>query len=147
MVDKNTLCNGCFLNKIIGSIQSLQVIWTVSHFMPCVWSQVSKKRSMKIPGNYQVRTTGSCAIVWTSLYRRPEAPQCLEASTLKTSGCQNNTVQTLGQASPNSTLSWILEVDTFWEVSESRLDDMATRLNDVQYFRIFQSSVQMRKGF
>jgi hypothetical protein len=24
------------------------VIWTVSHFMPCVWSQVFKKMSMKI---------------------------------------------------------------------------------------------------
>jgi hypothetical protein len=36
-------------NRIIGYIQSLQVIWIVSHFMPCVWSQVSKKMSMKIP--------------------------------------------------------------------------------------------------
>jgi hypothetical protein len=25
----------------------------VSHFMPCVWSQVSKKMSMKIPCNFQ----------------------------------------------------------------------------------------------
>jgi hypothetical protein len=24
--DKNTLCNGCYLNKIIGLIQNLQVI-------------------------------------------------------------------------------------------------------------------------
>jgi hypothetical protein len=29
LVDKNTLCNGCFLNRIFGPIQSLQVIWTV----------------------------------------------------------------------------------------------------------------------
>jgi hypothetical protein len=29
LVDKNTLCNGCILNRFIGFIQSLQVIWTV----------------------------------------------------------------------------------------------------------------------
>jgi hypothetical protein len=27
-------------NTIIGSIQSLHVIWTVSHFMPCVGHMV-----------------------------------------------------------------------------------------------------------
>jgi hypothetical protein len=27
--DKNTLCNGCNLNRIIGLIQNLQVIWIV----------------------------------------------------------------------------------------------------------------------
>jgi len=35
--DKNTLCNGCYLNRIIGLIQNLQVLWTVfilSH-VPC----------------------------------------------------------------------------------------------------------------
>jgi hypothetical protein len=30
-----------------------------------------------------------------------------------------------------STRSWISEVDTAWEVSASRLDDMTTRLDDV----------------
>jgi len=29
LVDKNTLYNGCFLNRSIGFIQSLQVIWIV----------------------------------------------------------------------------------------------------------------------
>jgi len=64
-------------NRIIGSIQSLQVIWTVSHFMPCVWSQVSKKMSMKIPCKFPVRTAGSCAAVRMSLGRCPDAPKCL----------------------------------------------------------------------
>jgi hypothetical protein len=27
--DKNTLCNSCFLNRIIGLIQNLQVLWAV----------------------------------------------------------------------------------------------------------------------
>jgi hypothetical protein len=27
--DKNTLCNGYILNRLIGFIQSLQVLWTV----------------------------------------------------------------------------------------------------------------------
>jgi hypothetical protein len=40
LVDKKNLCNGFFLNRIIGSIQSLHVIWTVSHFMPCVGHKV-----------------------------------------------------------------------------------------------------------
>ncbi|XP_062154805.1 uncharacterized protein LOC133862904 isoform X1 [Alnus glutinosa] len=53
--------------RIIGSIQSLQVIWIVSYFMPCVWSQVSKKMSMKIPCNFQVKKIRSYAIVRTSL--------------------------------------------------------------------------------
>jgi hypothetical protein len=64
-------------NRIIGSIQSLQVIWTVSHFMPCVWSQVSKKMSMKISCNFQAKSTGFCATIRTSLWRRSDAPQCL----------------------------------------------------------------------
>jgi hypothetical protein len=35
--EKNTLCNGCYLNRIIGLIQNLQVIWTVfiSSHVPC----------------------------------------------------------------------------------------------------------------
>jgi hypothetical protein len=33
LVDKNILCNGCILNRFIGFIQSLQVIWTV--FVSC----------------------------------------------------------------------------------------------------------------
>jgi hypothetical protein len=27
--DKNTLCNGCYLNKVICPIQNLQVLWIV----------------------------------------------------------------------------------------------------------------------
>jgi hypothetical protein len=45
--------------------------------MPCVWSQVFKKMFKKTPYNFQVRTTDSCATVWTSLWRRLEALQCL----------------------------------------------------------------------
>jgi len=46
----------------------------------------------------------------------------------------------LGRASPNSTMSWISKVDTIWEVSASRLDDVATRPDSVQHFRIFRAS-------
>jgi hypothetical protein len=92
-------------NRIISSIQSLQVIWTVSHFMPCVWSQVSKKMSMKIPCNFQVRTTGSCATVRTRIWRRSDTSQC-PADELKTSGRESNTVQTLGQSLFNTELDF-----------------------------------------
>jgi hypothetical protein len=34
-------------------------------FKPCDWLQVSKRMSMKIPHKFQVRSTGSCATVWT----------------------------------------------------------------------------------
>jgi hypothetical protein len=63
--------------------------------MPCEWSQVSKKMSMKVPCNFQVRTVGSCATVWTGLRRLPNALQCLEASTLKN-------VRTSGQYRPDA---------------------------------------------
>jgi hypothetical protein len=55
---------------------------------------------------------------------------------LKTSGCQINTVWTLGQASPISTRSWIL-VDSIWEVFAWRPDDVATCLDTTQRSRIF----------
>jgi len=74
------------------------------------------------------------------LCNRPDAPQCLEASALKTSGRQSNTVWTLGQASPISTRSWISAVDTVWEVFVRRPDDVVTRPDDVQHSRIFQVS-------
>jgi hypothetical protein len=93
--------------------------------------------SMKSPCIFQVRSTGSCATVRTSLLRRPDAPQCLKASALKTSGRQNNTVRTLGQASPISTRSSISAVDTVWEVSARRLDSVATCPDAIQRSRIF----------
>jgi len=80
------------------------------------------------------------------LCNRLDAPQCLEASSLKTSGRQNNTVRTIGQASPISTQSWISAVDTVWKVSARRPDDMATRSDAVQLFRIFWTSIRMQKG-
>jgi hypothetical protein len=58
--------------------------------------------SMKIPCNFQVRTTRSCATVRTGLWRRPDALQCLEALASKTSGRQGNTVRMIGQAFPIS---------------------------------------------
>jgi hypothetical protein len=60
---------------------------------------------------------------------------------LKMSERQSNTVRTVGQAFPISTRSWILEVDTVWEVSSRPPDDVAARLDDVQHFKIFQISV------
>jgi hypothetical protein len=51
--DKNTLCNGCYLNRIIGLIQNLEVIWTVfiSSHVPC---EFLKDVFMKIPCKFQV---------------------------------------------------------------------------------------------
>jgi hypothetical protein len=91
---------------------------------------------MKIPCNFKVRSTGSCETVRTGLWRRPDAPQCLEASALQPSGRPSNTVQTLSQATPSSTQSWI-SVDTVCEVSARRPDDVATRLDATQYSKIF----------
>jgi hypothetical protein len=67
-------------------------------------------------------------------------PAVSEASALKMSGRQSNTVQTLGQASLISTRSWISAVYNIWEVSARRPGDVATRPDDVQHSRIFQVS-------
>jgi hypothetical protein len=75
--DKNTLCNGCYLNKIIGLIQNLQVIWTVfiSSHVPChKFLEYVREDSVQIPS----QLAGSCATVQTGLWRRPDAPQCLD---------------------------------------------------------------------
>jgi hypothetical protein len=95
--------------------------------------------SMKTPCFLQVRSTGSCATIRTSLWRSLNAPQCLEASALKTSGHQSNIVRTLGQASPISTRS-LISVDTIWEFSARRPDDVAKRPDATQCSRIFQVS-------
>jgi len=76
---------------------------------------------------------------------RLDAPQCQEASALKTSGRQSNIIRTLGQASPIYIRSWILVVDTVCEVSASRPVDVATRPDAVQLFKIFRTSVRKRK--
>jgi hypothetical protein len=77
------------------------------------------------------------------LCNRPDEP-------LKATGhpvvSRSSDVRTLGQASPISTRSWILAVDTVWEVSARRPDDVATRPDAVPLFKIFRTSVQKRKG-
>jgi len=92
-------------NRIIGSIQSLQVIWTVSHFMPCVWSQVSKKMPMKIPCNSKseqpvpMQPSG-----WA--FEGVRTPLRVQQITMKTSGHQSNTVRMLGQSVFNKELDF-----------------------------------------
>jgi len=52
--DKNTLCNGCYLNRIIGFIQNLQVLWTVfiSSHVPChKFLEDIHEDSMQIPSH------------------------------------------------------------------------------------------------
>jgi hypothetical protein len=109
--DKNTLCNGCYLNMSIGLNQNLQVLWTMFISSHVPWHKFLEdvhEDLMQISS----QLTSSCATVWTGLWRRPDTLQCLEALALKTFGHQGNTVQTLGQASPISTWSWI-SVDTY----------------------------------
>jgi len=65
--------------------------------------------------------------------------------TMKSSRRQSNTVWMLGQLVFNKELDF--RSRHYWEVFASRPDNVATRLDDVQYFRIFQSSVRTRKGF
>jgi hypothetical protein len=36
--DKNTLCNGCYLNRIIGLFQNLQSFMNNVYFKPCALS-------------------------------------------------------------------------------------------------------------
>jgi hypothetical protein len=110
----------------------------VKYFIQAM-SQVSKRCLWRSLAFYKLVEAGSCATVRTDLWRRLNAPQCLETSALKTFGRQGNTVRTLGQASPISTRSWI-SVDTIWEVFARRSDDVATRPDDVQHSKIFKIS-------
>jgi len=124
--DKNTLCNGC---------NSLHVIWTVfisSHVTNHKFIEDVHEDSMQFPSQQSVPVQPSGRAF-------EGAPTPLEALMLKTSERQNNTVRTLGQASPNSIQSWI-SFDTVWEVSARCPDDVATRSDAVQHFRIFQTS-------
>jgi len=60
--DKNTLCNGCYLNRIIGLIQNLQVLWTVfisSHVPRHKFLEDVHEDSIQIPS----QLSGSCATV------------------------------------------------------------------------------------
>jgi len=109
--DKNTLCNGCYSNRIISLIHNLQVLSTVfiSSHVPChKFLEDVHEDSMQISSQLD----GSYATIRTNLWRHPDAPQCLEVSALKTSGRQGNTIQTQGQAFLISTWSWI-SVDTY----------------------------------
>jgi hypothetical protein len=124
--------------------------------MPCVWSQVSKKMSMKIPYNFSrqnnrflcnrpdrsLKASGRPAVSRSfSVEERPD----IRATP---SGRQSNTARNLGQASPNSTQSWISEVDTIWKVYARHPDDVATRPNAVSSIsEYFGLPFRTRKGF
>jgi hypothetical protein len=64
---------------------------------------------------------------------------------MKTSGRQSNTVRTLGQSLFNMELDFKSRhcLGSLY----SRSNDVATRPDDVQYFRILQSSVRMQNEF
>jgi hypothetical protein len=109
--DKNTLCNGCIFNRIIGLIQNLQVIWSVfiSSHVPC-------HKFLEVAYEDSMHKSKSAS---RFLFNLPDgslkasgSPIVLEASALKTSGRQGNTVWMMGQASPISTRSWI-SVNTY----------------------------------
>jgi hypothetical protein len=74
--DKNTLCHGCYLNRIIGLIQNLQVLWIVfiaSH-VPChKFLEDVHEDPMQNPS----QLAGSCTTVRIDLLRRPDAQQYL----------------------------------------------------------------------
>jgi hypothetical protein len=81
----------------------------ISSHVPChKFLEDVNEDSMQIPSQLAVPVQ----LFGQAFLRRPNALQCLEASALKTSGCQDNTVRTLGQASLISTRSCIL-VDTY----------------------------------
>jgi hypothetical protein len=108
------------------------------HFKICDWLQVCRRCPWRFFANS--KTEKPVPVQPSGQWKSPDAPQCLDASALKMSRLQSNTILMLGQASPISTRSWISAVDTIWEVFARRLDDMATRPDAVQHFKIFRSS-------
>jgi hypothetical protein len=59
LVDKNTLCNYCILNRFIDFIQNLQVIWIVFVSSHVTGHKFLEDVHEEIPCNFQVRSTGS----------------------------------------------------------------------------------------
>jgi hypothetical protein len=80
---KNTLCNGCFLNRFINFIQSLQVKWTVfvsSHvaghkfLRRCPWRfHAILNGPLKASERPSVSRSFSVEDVWTSEQYRPDS--------------------------------------------------------------------------
>jgi hypothetical protein len=96
LVDKNTLCNGCFLTGLsVYSKSSCNMDSVLFHAM--CWSQVSRI----CPWRFHAISKSKQSV----RVQRPDASQCLEASALHLSGQPSYTVRTLGQATPSSTWS------------------------------------------
>jgi hypothetical protein len=78
--------------------------------------------------------------------RRPLVPRSFSVEDVRTS---EQHLQKLGQASPISTRSWI-SVDTIWELSAKRPDDVATHPDATQRSRIFflisKNSLKTQRG-
>jgi hypothetical protein len=99
------------LTRLSVFFRIFKYLWTMlisSHVACHNFLEDVHEDSMQIPS----QLAGSCATVRTGLWRHLDVLQCLEASKLKTSEHQGNTIRTLGQASSISTRSWI-SVDTY----------------------------------
>jgi len=133
--DKNTLCNGCFLNRFIGFIQSLQVIWIVlvsSHVTGHKFLEDVHEDSMHFPSQINrflcnrpdgplkasehptVSRSLSVEDVWTSEQHRSDARS------------RFSNFYTVG-----------FSVDTIWKIYARHSNDVATCLDATQHSRIF----------
>jgi hypothetical protein len=138
LVDKNTLCNDCFLNRFIGFIQSLQVTWTLfvsSHVTGHKFLEDVHEDSMQFPSQIN-RFLCSRPDEPLKASRRPVVSRSFSVEDVWTS---EQHVRTLGQATTSFTRSWI-SVGTAWEVYTRCPEDVATRPDANQRFRKFQVS-------
>jgi len=81
----------------------------------------------------QVNWTGSCATVRTDLWRRPDAPQCPTDKHWLRSDVR--AIPSRRSVNQYSTRSLFSKIDTVWEVSVFRPDDLASRPDDVHYLQ------------
>jgi hypothetical protein len=103
-------------------------------------SQASRRYPWRVHYKNQDKLADSYATVWTSLWRRPDTPQCLtdkhwRRSDVRATPCGRSVNQ-------YSTRSLFSEIDTVWEVFAIRPDDYATRPDDVQYLQTVRTTRQ-----
>jgi len=112
---------------MVGSFQSFHVIWTVfisSHVTGHKFLEDVHEDSMQFPCQNN-RFLCNCLDRPLKASGRPSVSRSFSFVA----------VWTLGQATPSLTWSWI-SVDTIWEVSAIRPNDVVTYLDATQCFRI-----------
>jgi hypothetical protein len=138
LVDKNTLCNDCILNRFIGFIQSLQVIWIVF-----VSSHVTSHKFLEDVHEDYMHFSSQ---INRFLCNHPDGPLKVSGRPAVSRSFNVEDVRTSEQHrrdARSSFSNFYTELDfccTVWEVSARCPKYVATRSDATQRSRIFRVS-------